>query len=175
MITQKYLKECLHYDPESGIFTWLQRPGSHFHDERSSKIWNSRYSGKQAGSITKFGYVSIRLNKKARQAHRLAWIYVNGSSSSELDHIDGDKKNNKINNLREVSRIENGRNQKLRKNNSSGVMGVSKISSSNRFEAYIMTNRVKIHLGRFSSFLDAVAARKSAELKYGFHLNHGSR
>jgi len=161
VITQKRLKEILNYEPESGIFTWLT-------NSPRGRI------GEQAGSVGDRNYVWIRINRHPYRAHRLAWLYIHGKfPSMQIDHIDGDPTNNKINNLREVDHKDNQRNAKLRYDNNTGVTGVTWSNRDKCFISGIKVNGKSKHLYRGKCLLDAVAFRKSAEIKYGFHENHG--
>jgi hypothetical protein len=90
----------------------------------------------------------------------------------EVDHINGNRGDNSWNNLRIVSRKENGKNMQRKKNNSSGVTGVSWASDRRKWASYIMVNRKKINIGHFTELSEAIAARKYAEKLYGFHVNH---
>lgn len=118
MLTQERLKELLHYNPETGIFTWLKNTRGH-------KISDP------VGHLDSQGYVQIKLQTissyKIFHAHRLAWLYMRGAfPSMSLDHIDSDRKNNKISNLREVSISGNAQNQiKAHSNSKIGMLGVS--------------------------------------------------
>lgn len=161
ILTHKRLKELLHYDPMTGLFTWKER------------LSNRVKAGDVAGTI-KSGYVFIGIDTNIYRAHRLVWLYVRGKfPPNEIDHINHDKSDNRVNNLSLATHKENGRNQSLNKTNTSGVMGVNWHKSRNRWRARIMVNQSEIYLGRFVNFIDAVAARKAAEKKYGFHENHG--
>jgi hypothetical protein len=90
----------------------------------------------------------------------------------EIDHINGNRQDNRIENLRDVPRSLNQRNSKLQNNNRSGVSGV--FWRANRWEAriYLVSGQRK-HLGRFKTFEEAVAVRKQAEMECGYHENHG--
>jgi hypothetical protein len=90
-----------------------------------------------------------------------------------IDHINGDSMDNRIDNLRLVTHKENSLNKKLSSNNKSGVVGVSKNSRNKKWKADITYNNQKYYLGEFNNFDDAVKVRKAAEIKYGFHKNHG--
>lgn len=179
-ISAKYIKECLDYNPETGIFVWKDRPLSHFKSEAGWKIFHSSFSGLKAGSVNVMScgksYIRIRILGKYWLAHRLAWIIVNGSidENLEIDHIDGNGTNNSIRNLRLVNRTLNAQNHKMQKSNKSGVVGVYFDSNCGKWRAQITSNKVKYDLGCYSEFNEAVMARKSAELLHGFHKNHGS-
>lgn len=175
-----YVIECLDYNPKTGVFVWKSRPASHFKNTHGMRIFNSQRAGTVAGNILtlteyKKEYMQIRCSGFSMTSHRLAWIYVNGDipEGMEIDHINGNGLDNRIENLRLVSRVENGRNLKKKSTNKSGVTGVSWSKDRNKWVASIMVGGKTIYLGRFSSFDDAVSKRKSAEIKYGFHKNHG--
>lgn len=164
MLTQKQLKEVLHYCPDSGVFTW-----------KVSKH-NRVKLGAIAGSIDAHGYRVIRVSLEIYKSHRLAFLYQNGNlPKNQVDHINGNKSDNRIKNLRQVSNKENAKNQKLRVTNTSGVVGVSFHSIYKKWQASICCNYKYVYLGRFKDFFEAVCARKSAEVRFGFHENHGRR
>jgi hypothetical protein len=155
MIEQDLLKELLHYCPEHGVFTW-------------------RHNGKECGYISNFGYRIIKINNKPYVAHRLAWVYIYGCSPSEyIDHINGCRSDNRIDNLRAATRSINSKNTKKRSDNNSGVMGVSWDKRYNRWQSYLNSGGKRKHLGYFDNIFDAAAARISAQWKHGFHKNHG--
>ena len=174
-LTPSYLKECLHYCPETGVFTWRERPVNHFKSETARKAWNTRYSGKKCGtahSSCRTFYSFIAINSKRYYAHRLAWLYQYGEfPKNHIDHIDGDGINNKINNLRDVTCSENRRNTRLPTNNSSGVKGVTWRKNDKKWQAQLKINGKNHHLGCFSTIEEAAAAREFAELKFGFTHN----
>ncbi|AUX94234.1 HNH endonuclease signature motif containing protein [Mixta gaviniae] len=172
-INADYLRECVSYNPYAGVFTWNVRPIEHFKDARAQKIWNTKYSGKQAGALMKSGYVLIRIHKQCYYAHRLAWLYMNGSWPQEIDHINGSPADNRIGNLRSVSHAENGKNVKIPSHNSTGVIGVCIPNDGGRIQARIQVDGKQIKLGRFDSIEEAKKARLIASRKYGFHENHG--
>jgi len=164
MITQEQLKEVLAYDGDTGVFTWK---------DRDLNWWNTKYSGKVAGTISTGGYVAIRIKGKTYSAHRLAWLYVYDYFPVEVDHIDGNGLNNIICNIRDVSHIENMKNQKNRKNNTSGTIGVHLSTKTLKWQAKISILGKQVRLGYFTDKQDAIDARKAAEIKYGYHANHG--
>lgn len=178
MLTQKYLKECLKYNPDTGIFTWLKRPQSHFKLDRVGKTWNTRFSGKAAGfklivPATKDHYLKIGIGDKEYLASRLAWFYVHGEWPEIIDHEDGNKLNNAISNLRNTTRQGNQQNLKRGIDNKSGQCGVCKEKRSGKWRAYINIKGKQKGFGLHDDFESAVSARKKAEKSYGFHPNHG--
>lgn len=132
-------------------------------------------NGRRAGSLTNKGYVRLRSKNKGYQVHRIVWEMYNGliPEGMEIDHINHIRDDNRIENLRLVDRRHNTMNRGFRSDNSSGVMGVRKHSKNNNWIAEIRVNGKSIYLGSFYDFDDAVKARKEAEVKYGFHENHG--
>lgn len=160
-ITQEKLKSLLHYDPATGVFTWkVKRP--------------KRKPGDVAGSPHNRGYYKVAVCGNYYQAHRLVFLYMTGDWPEQVvDHINGNKMDNRWENLRPVSQSVNMSNQTLYKNNQSGVPGVTKSRRNNMWFAGIKLNNRSWHLGYFRDWFDAVCARKSAEIALGFHENHG--
>ena len=158
-VTYEELHKILNYNPENGLFT--------------SRVKKSRrlFVGRTVGHISKSsgGYVVIRINGKNYYAHRLAWLYVHGYMPENfIDHIDRDRANNRIKNLREVSASCNTINSKLNSNNTSGIKGVRFNKKSCKWEASIKINRKEEYLGSFDNKDDAARARWDAEVRYGF-------
>lgn len=176
MITQEQLKELIHYDPDTGVVTWLRRPADMFTTQRSFNTWNSRFSGKQAGNITLTSdgkkYIQIGLFGKTKQIHRVIWIYMTGKNPTRLTILHGDGTDNRWCNLREVDNAENGKNQRLSVNNTSGISGVSWFKPIGKWQAHIMVAGKRVSLKYHNH--EAACARKSAENRYNFHKNHGS-
>lgn len=149
-LTAGALRELLHYNPESGIFTWLVAQGG-------ASI------GAVAGSPNERGYWKIKLCGRAYGAHRLAWLYCNGAwPSFEIDHHDQDKSNNRIANLRPATRSQNSQNKSLRCDNKSGLRGVSWYAKSGKWCAQIGLNGRRKNLGYFESKEDAYNAYLAA-------------
>ena len=130
---------------------------------------------KNIGHITTCGYRIFYKKKKPYLEHRVIWEKHNGKipKGLEIDHINHDRLDNRIENLRLVTKQENQRNAKRRIDNTSGVTGVVWRNENKRWYAQIGIDGKNIHLGCFSEFSDAVNARKNAEVLYGFHKNHG--
>lgn len=121
------------------------------------------------------GYRITRVAGKVYLLHRLIWRYFNGAITQGLviDHIDGNPKNNRIDNLRMVTPSENARNSCLPRHNKSGVVGVYLDSQGRGWVAAVSLNNKYKWLGRFKTFEEAVECRKQANIHYGFHPNHG--
>ena len=122
------------------------------------------------------GYIKCHLKGKPYYLHRLIFLYMTGilpGESEQVDHIDHDKKNNRWENLRIVTNAENGQNKKMLARNTSGIMGVCWSKERMKWQAAIKVNGKRKFLGRFDDINDAALARKNAEIKYGFHRNHG--
>lgn len=173
--TPATLRKLLSYDPATGLLTWHRRPIEMFTSERIYNSWNTKHAGKEAfTAVTHEGYRSGRIFRKFYSAHRVAWAIHHGAwPIRQIDHINGSKSDNRIANLRDVSPSTNQRNAVRPSNNTSGVCGVSWHKGDRTWQAQITLRGKRRHIGRFADFNDAVAARKAAEVKYGFHPNHG--
>ena len=167
IVTQNLVRELLNYDPETGIFTWRHRDRKYFQSDRSQKIWNVRFAGKKAGSITYYGYIQIPIFKCGFFAHRLAILYITGSfPSMHVDHIDRNKSNNAFKNLREVNNSVNMQNVfNHQSNNKLKIRGVCK-GYGNKFVAHIKANGKQCYLGTFSTADEAQDAYLAAKQVY---------
>ena len=119
------------------------------------------------------GYFQGKFQGRYYRAHRIIWRLQTGESPDVIDHINGDRTDNRWANLRNVSWIENARNSAAPSCNLSGVAGVSFNRRHSSWRAYITVDRRLIHLGTFKEKAAAIAARRVAEVKHGFHVNHG--
>jgi hypothetical protein len=146
-LTQEVLKQLLHYNPDTGVFTWLDR----------SCV---------AGCAHRTGYIHITIRGKLYSAHQLAFLYVLGYIPKEIDHKDRIRHNNIWSNLRECTRLQNGQNQSIHSCNTSGTAGVIWYKNTNKWMAFINANNKRIHLGYFKDKDDAISARRDAEEKY---------
>lgn len=165
MPDKNYLSECFYY--EDGILFWNVRPLSHFKDLRSYNSWNARFSKKIAGNIGCGGYYVVCVNKQTYFNHRIIWKLFNETDPIEqIDHIDGNVKNNKICNLREASKFQNKHNRRISKNNTSGYKGVIYNKNRNTYIATIMVNNKSIFLGSFNDPKDAHIAYSNAAINY---------
>lgn len=173
-LTQKYLKECLDYDPGTGILTWKVKPEHHFKRGQDCQGWNKRFSGEEAGCVDNTGYMRVKMFGSRILSHRLIWLWMTGKlPEDEVDHADHCRANNRWKNLSEATHQENQRNQSLQHRNISGHTGVSWHKPSGKWYASISEKGKFIYLGGFDRIEDAVVARKEANTKYGYHENHG--
>lgn len=161
------LRKLLTYNPATGELLWLPR---------GDNWWDSRYANKPAFAADDGrGYRTGTLSKRKLFAHRVIWAVVYGEwPAGDVDHINGDRSDNRLANLRAVSHVQNTRNQRQRVNNTSGISGVTWDKSKNKWQAQISVGGRLIHLGRFDNIEDAAQARRAAQRKYGFHENHGT-
>jgi hypothetical protein len=150
------------YDPETGRFTWKRR-------ENPTRGWNARYAGKEAGWEGVRGYRHIHIGDKDYLAHRLAWLLTYGRwPEGDTDHINCDKADNRIDNLREATRSENSANRPPPAHNRSGFKGVHFDKSRQKWMAFIRKDWRVRNLGRYATKEEAVAVRRAAELEiYG--------
>lgn len=171
------LMEC---DASRGILTWKPRAPDQFKGGEDCPTkpwvtWNSRYAGTAAlNAVDGSGYLHGQVKGQRVVAHRVIWAMAHGVwPTNDIDHIDGNKQNNAVGNLRDVTRAENLRNTPRRKDNSSGITGVRLHKASGRWTAEIQKDGVREHLGYFDTIEEAAAARKVGEVLLGFHPNHG--
>ena len=151
-ITHQYLTEILTYHPDTGIFLWRQ-------------CRNAYKNGTPAGGKS-LGYISIMIDGEAYYAHRLAWFYVHQTWPELIDHINGDRSDNRISNLRVVSAVENGWNQRYTRQNKTGVPGVTWIEREQKYKASIIVCGSHITLGRFEDKKSAFLAYMNAKKRF---------
>lgn len=164
MITQEYIKEILEYNRETGQFSWLIPVKKKSKDGYAGKV--ERVSG----------YRRIGINGKYYAAHRLAWLYIYGDwPDGVIDHLNQDKLDNRIENLRSVTVAQNGRNCKMAKNNTSGITGVDWHRSSGKWRVRACQDSRRTNLGFYDNIFDAAAAAISARNSMDFHENHGRK
>jgi hypothetical protein len=146
-LTVERLREVLHYDPLSGVFTWLTNRGSR------GRV------GKVAGCVKVGRHTLIMIDKVLYKAHRVAFLYMTGRwPDPDCDHRDLEKSNNIWGNIREATRSQNMANTPLRLTNKSGLKGVSWSASHNGWKAQITINYKNNYLGTFKTKEEAPSA-----------------
>lgn len=154
-ITAERLREILDYSPDTGIFIW------------KIKTTNSIHVGDIAGHRSYDGYSRIKTDKFLYLSHRLAWLYIYGDWPKKyLDHINGLRHDNRLVNLRECTNSENMQNSGTRKDNTTGITGVSFDATNNKWRVQIKVNKKSISIGRFDTLPDAIEKRQQAKQKY---------
>lgn len=155
MLTQEYLKNRLHYDLETGIFTW-----------KLLTTKNQVKEGGVAGFKSARGYLSLELNTKTYLLHRLAWLYVYGNwPVGDIDHIDGNPLNNTIKNLRDVSTRDNCNNRKSHRIGQ--LVGTTYVKQNNNWKSRIQVNGKTIQIGTFNTQKEAHEAYLLKRMELG--------
>jgi hypothetical protein len=179
MIDQEYLKECFDYNKDTGDITWLTRPLHHFVNLAAMNSSNSKFAGKVAGSIMNRGYMLVGINGTRILYHRIILMLMGlDVTGKQVDHINGDKTDNRWANLRLVDQIDNLKNKSLRTSNKTGISGVSFYSNlkGKPFRVTYYEDGNKRATEFFvPTLFEAACARKSFEYKNGYHDNHGRK
>ena len=165
-LTQDRLKELFYYNGQFGIF--VRKIGGSGKRNKAGEIAGCKDHVQN--------YIKIRIGGCEYKAHQLAWLYVHGEFPEDLtDHINGNGTDNRISNLRKVNAFENMRNAKLSARNKSGMVGVSIARKGGAWSWVVLIStdngRKLLYYGK--DFFEACCRRKSAELKHGYHANHG--
>lgn len=168
MLTYEEAKHFFNYDQKTGIVRWTEN----VHNKSNAM------PGDKVGGIGPVGYYcsQVRVNgrKEFVYCHRIAWLLTHKKwPDGQIDHINGNRADNRLLNLRDVPLGENRKNMKKPKNNTSGHMGIGWDKSRNKWNVKIGVNGKTVNVGRFKELDDAIIARKAAEKEYGFHQNHG--
>jgi hypothetical protein len=159
LLTADRVRDLFDYDPDTGVLT-----RKHFLNAKRKRVIGA----------DKAGYIMVSVGGRSYGAHRIIWLWVHGSfPKGQIDHIDGNPSNNRIANLRDVSRSENQKNTRLSQRNKFGVLGVCQMGRT--FRATVRANGKDVLLGAFDSLEEAVAVRKAFEQDYGYHENHGRK
>lgn len=177
--SSEVLRQLLDYDPGTGDLIWRVREpewfdGGKYDSDRVALWWNTRFAGRSAFcTFDQKGYAYGVIFGRRVAKHRVVWVFHHEAISGEIDHIDGNPANNRIENLRDVTRQTNMKNKRMYAVNSSGFRGVYWSKPMRKWRVAISEDGHERHLGFFASFDDAVTARKAAEQAHGFHENHG--
>lgn len=175
------LRRLVDYDPETGVLTFREAWPEMFGESASrgreyrKNIWNALFAGKPAfASPHGTGYLAGSLLGRTYKAHRVAWAIFHGEApAGEVDHINGDRADNRISNLRAVTKSENQRNAKRRADNTSGKTGVSWCARDSAWVVQVQANG-KRHRRNFKCRDDAIAYRAEMERGLGFSPRHGA-
>jgi len=178
------LQSIIHHNAESGHMIWKERtPDMYTQRGQLSAVsmcrsFNTKFANTPAlACLDKgTGYLCGNIFGKRHQAHRVLWALTHEEwPDADIDHINGVRHDNRISNLRPVTRAENLKNVMRRRSNSSGFNGVSWASDRGKWRAEIQANGTRVKLGSFDTLEEAIARRIDANLRYGFHPNHGMR
>ena len=162
-LTKYDVKRLFFYNQKTGDLMWLRPYGT---TAKPGQIVGSSAVGA--------GYLLVKVKGVFYPVHRLAFLYMTGKHpEGEIDHINGNKSDNRWENLRDVTHQENCKNQITPKSNTSGVIGVFFNKKINKWYAQIKIDYKNRYLGQSDDFFEVVCLRKSAEVKFGFHKNHG--
>ena len=159
-VTQQTLQTWFNYNDITGIWT-------HRFTTLSGEM-NEDATAKHSA-----GYTTIRVGKIDYLTQRMCFMYMLGYLPDQVDHINHIRNDNRWINLREVNNKINHQNESISSNNTTGVLGVAIHKPTNRYRAYIMVDKKQIHLGLFDTLEEAKLSREQANIKYGFHKNHG--
>ena len=170
------LRQLLQYQPETGKLFWKERGVEWFEGATGhyQRRWNTRYAGTPAlnSRANRFGHLGGTIFNKSVHAHRVIWAILYGEwPVGDIDHINGDPRDNRVDNLRSVSRQENTKNRAVSNRSKSGHIGVSPCGE--KWQVNIKVNGNPIRVGNFRCLTAAIIARRRMSLENGFHENHG--
>lgn len=156
MITGDIVRSLLDYDPVSGVLVWKSREGS----DRGTHSWNAKHAGKRAGgSRGVYGYRGVKILGKVYMEHRVIWLFVNDEwPKIDIDHINGDSEDNRLENLRVATRTQNIQNQKCRMDNLAGLKGIQWRSDMKKYHVRITVNGIRRTVGWYVDPNEAHAA-----------------
>lgn len=176
---QMMLQKLLHYNPETGKLLWSRRSVEDFAAtaartrEWQQKWWNKRFADTEVGSVSNEGYLCARIMGGTYKVHRLVWKLMHGEDPAFVDHINGNRADNRLCNLRSVPRSENAKNKSAVRGKEEGDVGIS--LRNGKWRARISDSGRLIQLGTFETKGEAMAARRAAEVALGYHRNHGRK
>lgn len=170
---KEYFNSMFIYIAETGDIVWKERND----DSKESKMFNERYAGKIAGSKVSSShsvtsYIQTKISGKSIKNHRIIFAMHYGFMPDEVDHIDHNGLNNRIENLRQSNRKDNSKNIPMQKSNKSGHIGVNWHKAAKKWQARAVDlNGKRIDLGRFDDIQDAINARRKYEKEFKYYEN----
>jgi len=162
----RYLRQCFKY--KNGKLFWRERPLAHFTKQNLHRRWNSRYAGKEAGSLSTIGRYVIGLDGRRYYRYRLVWALFRDEWPPRLDHKNRNSYSDSLSNLRVATHKQNLCNRGKSKNNTSGYKGVCWDKENDKWIAQIRSDGRNFNLGRFST----ITAARDAYVKAAKHM-HG--
>lgn len=174
-LSYEQVNALLRYEADTGKLYWLPRPRESAKTEASWKRLNTRFAGNEAFTArSQYGYRVGRLLDKHYAAHRIAWLLHHGEwPSDQIDHINGDRADNRIANLRDVTCGENQKNKGSRRDNTSGVSGIHWHKPTQKWHVRVGLDGKMKHIGYFGIYEEALAARAKAHATHGYTDRHG--
>ena len=162
-LTAEIARDLLSYDPDTGLMTWKARPRQYFKREKDVAWWNGKYAGTVAGTMDGRGYLQVTIFAKLYLTHRLIWLMETGSwPSDDIDHVNGNRTDNRLSNLREATRRQNCANQRARK---VGLKGAYYKPANRKWQSAIRIDGKQFYLGLYDSEQEAHAAYMEASIK----------
>ena len=172
MLTQEHIKELFEYD--AGKLIWKKRPDTHFATKRACKTWNSRFAGTTAGRHRPDGYCVTRVGQRIYKNHRIVFMLYHGYFPKQIDHINGDRADNRIENLRAADNATNQRNKGVRCDSKSGVKNVRWHGRTSKWQVRMSADGVKYSCGYYDTIEEASRAADQFRIKYHKeYANHG--
>jgi len=174
-LTQALVRKVLDYNPETGDLVWKPRDRALFRTNNAFRTWNTRFAGKPAFTTKMvIGYNSGTIFGEHVYKHRVIALWMTGRMPEQVDHLDGDKRNNRWLNLVASTNRLNRKNMPLRSDNKAGHVGVSFDRATGKWNAFINVAQGKTtRLGRFTTMEEAIAVRQAATTAHGYNPNHG--
>lgn len=172
------LNLMLDYREDDGTLFWKEREASSFSQTGmmsgawQAELWNSKYGGKPAGS-RQGGYHRVMIDGLSHMSHRVIWKMKTGSDPVYIDHIDGDRGNNRFSNLRSVEHAINMKNKALYSTNKTGIPGVEYHERDKVWRAKIGVDGGQVQLGSYPTKHEATIARIAGQIMLDYHENHG--
>lgn len=170
-LTQEYV--CASFEYRDGELFWKERPIEECVSYRAYITFKNKYVGKKAGSIMVRGYESVAIKQKRFYAHRIIFLMHHGYLPEQIDHIDGNPINNKIENLRAATGTDNNYNKRLSSKNTSGYKNICWSKDKNKWQVSLGYKHKNIFIGYFSNIEEAAqAARQAREVLHGEFARH---